>query len=350
MKKILGILLILLIIGAVIFGWLFKMVFISQNGDSELKTFVIEQGQGVNQISINLKEQDLIDNNFVFETYVWLRKSEEKIIAGEHKLSGHMSVHQLLNNLMSGNTITNERNITIIEGWNLRDIGFYLENQGIAQAEELWELVGFPAVNYNLQTDLTKPQDFSAEFILLKNKPDNISYEGYLFPDTYRVFQDASVEEIVLKMFANFENKITQDMLNEINQQGKTLFDVITLASIVEKEGDTFENKKKVAGVYYNRLEIGMALQADPTVNYVTGKSTDRPSLNDIETDNFYNTYQYPGLPPGPICNPGLDSIKAVIYPDVHDHFFFINTPDGEMIFANTFEQHIQNRQRYLED
>jgi UPF0755 protein len=120
------------------------------------------------------------------------------------------------------------------------------------------------------------------------------------------------------------------------------------LASIIEKEAKTLEDKKRVAGVYYNRLDIGMALQADPTVNYITEKKTDRPSQEDIETDSLYNTYKYPGLPLGPICNPGLDSILAAIYPEKNGYFYFLNTPDGQMIFSKTLAEHKKNRAKYF--
>lgn len=347
MKKFFWLVIILIII-FIIAGWLFKVVFVSQGGSGEIKTFIIEPGQGVNTISNKLKDNNLLDSSFVFEALLWLKKSESKIQAGEYELQDTFSINNLINALITGKAVINERNIKILEGWNLRDIGFYLENEGIVKAEELWDLVGYPAIDHDLAADLNRPKDYSADYEFLKEKPKNLSYEGYLFPDTYRIFKDATVEDIVIKMFNNFDKKITSQMLGEIDNQGKTLYEILILASIIEKEGDTIENKKKVAGVYYNRLKLGMALQADPTVNYVTGKSTDRPSLDDIESDNLYNTYKYPGLPPGPITNPGLDSIMAVIYPDQNNYYYFINTPDGEMIFAETFEQHKRNRQIYF--
>ncbi len=349
MKKFIIILIILIVI-VVFAGYLFKIVFISQEGSGETKNFMVEEGQGVNEISQNLKKQGLLDSEFIFETCLWLRKAEDRILAGEHKIKDTWSIRQLINALTSGYAIENEMEITIIEGWNLRDIADYLDNQGIVQPQQFFELVGYPAIDYDRNPDLKRPKDFSPDYEFLTEKPKNLSLEGYLFPDTYRIFKDASIEDIVRKMLDNFDKKITSKMLGEIDNQGKTLYEILTLASIIEKEGDTAENKKKVAGVYYNRLNIGMALQADPTVNYITGKSTDRPSLDDIESDNPYNTYQYPGLPPGPICNPGLDSIMAAIYPDENDYYYFINTPDGEMIFAENFEQHKANRAKYFEN
>jgi len=348
MRKFLILVLILFIILAVLGGWLLKIIFVSQKGEGIVKNFIVAQGAGASEISQELKNQELVDNSFIFKTLIWLKKSENKIKAGEHKIQDNWSLNKLINVLISGSSIENEMNITIIEGWDLRDIGYYLEDQGIAKAEEFWDIVGYPAIDYNRNLDLSRPIDFSQDYEFLKNKPKNISLEGYLFPDTYRIFKNSNVEFIVKKMLDNFNNKISDEMLREINVQGKTLHEILTLASIIEKEARQPEDKKRVAGVYYNRLKINMALQADPTANYVTGKKTDRPSLDDIGSDNPYNTYKYPGLPSGPICNPGLDSIRAAIYPEKNDYYYFINTPAGDMIFAKNFEEHKQNRLRYF--
>ncbi|MFA5188067.1 MAG: endolytic transglycosylase MltG [Patescibacteria group bacterium] len=349
MKKFL---LIILIISLVIsLGWIFKIVFISQAGNGEIKNFNISQGEGVHQISRDLKTAGLIDNSFIFETYLWAIKGGNKILAGEHTINASWSIRHLVNALISGSDLENERVITILEGWNLRDIANYFVKIGvITESDELYGLVGYPGVDYTNNYTLPNPTDFSADYEFLAEKPKNLSIEGYLFPDTYRVFKNAKLEDIIKKMLDNFDHKITSAMAGQIESQGKKLYDILTLASIIEKEAKTLEDKKRVAGVYYNRLEIGMALQADPTVNYITEKQTDRPSSEDLQTDNLYNTYKYPGLPPGPICNPGLDSIMAAIYPEKNDYYYFINTPDGKMIFAKTFAEHKLNREKYFND
>jgi UPF0755 protein len=334
---------IILIIAVVIAGWIFKIVFISQGGAGATKSFTIESGQGVHAISRNLKQAGLIDNSFIFETYVWLKKSGTKIQAGDHQLQANWSLRQLTNVLTSGNSLSNEIVIKIIEGWDLYDLADYLAKNNFVSKDDFYKLVGNPG-----QHDNQNLPDWSKDFAFLQEKPDGVSLEGYLFPDTYRVFKDASAEDIIKKTLSNFGNKVDDKLMAEIKNQGKTLYDVLTLASIVEKEAQTAADKKTVAGVYTNRLKIGMALQADPTVNYITGKQTDRPSLDDLKVDSLYNTYKYPGLPPGPICNPGLDSILAAIYPEKNSYFYFINTPEGNMVFAKTFEEHTANRAKYF--
>jgi len=347
MKKLI---ILLIILAVLVTGlWIFKITFFCQNGQGLIKNFEIKEGEGVHQISRNLKKQGLLDNVFIFETYLWLNKSGSKILAGEHKINDHWSIRQLVNALISGNALENEIEIKILEGWNLRDIANYLVKIGVSQeSDELYGLVGYPGVDYTNNYTLPKPKDFSADYEFLKEKPKNLSLEGYLFPDTYRVYKTATIEDIVRKMLDNFDHKIDSKLLGEIDNQNKKLYDVLTLASIIEKEAKTLEDKKRVAGVYYNRLDIGMALQADPTVNYITEKQTDRPSQEDIKTDSLYNTYKYPGLPPGPICNPGLDSILAAIYPEKNGYFYFLNTPDGQMIFSKTLAEHKKNRAKYF--
>ncbi|MCX6744179.1 MAG: endolytic transglycosylase MltG [Candidatus Parcubacteria bacterium] len=345
MNKIFAIVIVIVIVIVLTAGWVFKIVFIAQSGTGISKAFVIKTGSGVNQISRDLKKEGLIDSSSVFETYVWLKKAEGKILAGEHEIKDTWSLRQLTNALTSGNTLDNELNIKIIEGWDLYDLAEYFEKIGLAKKETFYALSGQPGKHDN-----TEMPAWVKDYEFLKEKPEGVSLEGYLFPDTYRVFKNSNLKDIITKMLDNFDKKVNSKILGDIIGQNKKLYDILTLASIVEKEAQTPEDKKKVAGVYYNRLKIGMALQADPTVNYITGKQTDRPSLDDLKVENLYNTYKYPGLPPGPICNPGMDSILATVYPDNNDYFYFINTPEGKLVFARTLEEHAANRAKYFKD
>ena len=295
----------------------------------------------------DLKKQGLIDSSYVFETYLWLIKGGNKILAGEHKINDTWSVRRLVNALISGSDLENERIITILEGWNLRDIAGYFLKEGIIKDEkEFYDLAGYPGINCKINPNYSCAKDFSSGYDWLKDKSKNLSLEGYLFPDTYRVYKNSSVEDIIKKMLDNYGQKVVPKM-NQVNENLKPN-DILTLASIIEKEANNSLDKRRVAGVYYNRLDLGMALQADPTVNYVTDKITDRPSYDDLATDSLYNTYKYPGVPPGPICNPGLDSILAALYPEKNNYYYFLNTPDGQLIFAKTMAEHQQNRAKYF--
>ena len=309
-------------------------------------TFLIERGQNLFEIASNLEKEKIIKSKFFFNFYVFLRMSQNKLQAGEYFLNSSMSIRSIVDKIISGDTA--KTIITIPEGWNLRDIGWYFENKGMFQAEELFELVGFPLINYSINIDLPKPKDFSSDHDFLKDKPRNISLEGYLFPDTYEIVLGAELEEIVRKMLANFNKKLTEELKKEIQKQGKSIFEIITMASLIEKEVKTLEDKKIVSGVLWKRLSAGIGLQVDATITYITGKKSVRISKQETEIDSLYNTYKYRGLPLGPISNPGLESIEAAIYPENSDYWYYLSTLEGETIFSETLEKHNIAKAKYL--
>ena len=238
--------------------------------------------------------------------------------------------------------------MTIIEGWNLRNIGLYLENKEMFMTEELFELVGFPLIDYSKATDLLKPKDFSEEFDFLEDKPKNLGLEGYLFPDTYEIFFEEGIEDIVRRMLDNFDRKLTLELKEEIASQKKSIFEIVTMASLIEKEVRTIEDKKIVSGILWKRLKSRMPLQVDATISYITGRKTTEITKEELKINSPYNTYKYKGLPLGPICNPGLESIKAAIYPKQSEYWFYLSTPEGETIFSKTLREHNEAITKYL--
>lgn len=248
-----------------------------------------------------------------------------------------------------------EIKLTILEGWNVRDIDDYLTKQGLIKPgeflkqEKTFNSTNFPALNY---------------------KPKSADLEGFLFPDTYRIYKPGPEAEVLIKntdpsvqliekMLGNFSQKFNEGMIKQAQNKNMTVFDVLTLASIVEKEtghnvltgGEQQkldQERKIIAGIFYNRLAINMALESDATVNYVTGKGDSRPLLADTKINSPYNTYQNRGLPPGPICSPSLSSIMAVLYPEKSDYFYFLNDKQGRTYYAKTYEEHLKNKQKYL--
>jgi len=310
------------------------------------KIFPIEKGQSFLEISEDLEKEGLIQNRIPCIIYLFLTGRYKKLQAGEYSLSSSMTVPEIVEIVVSGN-VTKEK-ITIIEGWSLRDIGCYLENRGMFQAEELFELVGFPLADYSKTTDLPKPKDFSQEFDFLKDRPKNLGLEGYLFPDTYEIKDEESLEDIIKKMLNNFNQKLTNDLREEIKRQNKSIFEVIIMASMIEKEVRTLEDKKLVSGILWKRLENNMQLQVDATITYITGKKTVKITLDDLKIDSPYNTYKYRGLPAGPVCNPGLESIQASLYPKESEYWFYLSTPEGETIFSKTLEEHRVAKDKYL--
>lgn len=337
------------IVSVVIIGDSFGQIYLSnplKNTPSE--EFIIETGEGVNQISQHLKDQEIIKSMFVFETYVWWRGLGSKFLAGNFELQKGMSYRKIVR-ILTDKPKQDEYDITFIEGWDIRDIGEYLDSKDIVSEENFYNVVGIPATDYrSVLSILNRPSDFSNEYDFLEDKPTYVGLEGYIFPDTYRIFSDATPEDIVRKALNNFSNKLTPDLRTEISRQGKSIFEVITLASILEQEVRNEKDKKIVADIFYKRLEAGMALQADSTVNYVTQSGRDQATYKDLEINSYFNTYKYRGLPLGPICNPGIASIKAAIYPTPNDYWFFLTTSDGQVIYSKTFEEHKENRNKYL--
>lgn len=281
---------------------------------------------------------------------VLIATSQQPIRAGRYTISPHLSPWSLAR-LVTTTQTRPERAIRIIEGWNLRDMGSYLEREGVAQAEELHELVGFPAMDYRTADPaIPRPKNFTVDFVFLRDsgRPDFIGLEGYLFPDTYRVYADASAEDIVRKMLENFDRKLTAELRAEVAAGKRSLHQIITMASLIEAEIANHEDRPTAAGILWKRRDRGMLLQVDATVNYVTGKHDPRVSRDDTGVDSSYNTYKYPGLPRGPIGNPGMSAILAALRPKESPYWYFLTTKDGKTVFSRTLEEHNANVARYL--
>jgi len=341
-----------------IWHWAWQEIYLPKSSQSsQEKLFSFKKGENLFQLAENLRKGDLIKNKIFFEIYVISKGKIRNLQAGEYLLSPSLTIPEITEKFVSGDTI--KEKITIVEGWNLRDTGFYFENKGMFQAEELWELVGFPAIDYSKTTDLPEPKDFSQEYDFLKDKPKNAGLEGYLFPDTYffnnntfsTTVENASskkLEMIVRKMLDNFGKKLTPDLRKEIKGQKKTIFEIITMASLLEKEVRTIEDKKLVSGILWKRLKNKMPLQVDATIIYITGRKTTDILISELQIDSPYNTYKYQGLPLGPISNPGLDSISAAVYSEISDYWFYLSTPEGKTIFSKTLAEHNIAKAKYL--
>jgi UPF0755 protein len=187
-------------------------------------------------------------------------------------------------------------------------------------------------------------------FSFAEDIPDPPSFEGFLFPDTYYLDPEATAIDVTHEMLANFDQQVTAELRAGFARQGLSLFEGITLASIVEREAVVGDEKPTIASVFLNRLASSMTLDADPTVQYALGQHEGgwwkAPlSFNDLEIDSHYNTYRYAGLPPGPIANPGLESLEAVAFPDQTNFLYFRALCDGSgrHAFARTFEEHLAN-------
>jgi UPF0755 protein len=341
MKKLFSLAIIIAIAAGV---WFFLT---PPGDDSSEKVFIISKGEGVKEISQHLEEQGFVKNKFIFETYVWLKKIQVNFQAGEHTLKKNMRLWEVADVLVRTSG-PEERDIKILEGWNNREIGKYLEKENILGEEFfLKELDNFEAT--------------AGDYGFLKDRPEEATLEGYLFPDTYRIYTKLPpelrsgadektdlVRHILKKILNNFDNKLTPELREEIAKQKKTIFEIITMASIVEKEARG-EDMALISDIFWRRIDERIALQSDATVNYATGKYETQPSLDDLEIDSPYNTYKYRGLPKGPIGNSGLEAIRAAIYPKANDYWYFLHTKDGQTIYSKNFSEHKANKAKYLQ-
>lgn len=308
---------IAVILGGFYFVSLIKPVDINNTTEQQ---FIIPKGQSITKISERLQEDKLIRSSLAFKFIVKQEKLENKIQAGSFKLSSSMNTSEIANALTTG---TEDAWVTIQEGWRKEEIAESMTRQGFEFFDE-------------------------EEFLALAAND-----EGRLFPDTYLVPQQITAQQYYSLLTNTFDKKIS-DLEDDIAKSGKSLDEIITMASVVEREGKGYENLRYVAGILWNRIEIGMALQVDATLQYAKGYSNiyktwwPEPTAQDKEVDSLYNTYVHPGLPPGPISNPGLDAIRATITPITSDYLYYIHDKSGVGHYAKTYEGHLDNINNYL--
>lgn len=256
-----------------------------------------------------------------------------------------------------------EVKITIIPGWNLRQVEDYFIKQGLAKEQFLDNIMVKPAVNISLTKSLpanilTDP--YNPPLKVLKDKPWSVSYEGYLSPDTYRIFADASVTSTLMKLIKERDSQFTEKMYKDTDDFWRRVYnnktetplnvhELLTMASIIEKEVRDDSDRAKVADILWRRYLRNWALQVDSSVHYAVDKTGDVfTTSKDRENDSLWNTYKYPGLPPGPICNPGLASITAALYPEANDYWYFMTDNDGKVHYAKTLDEQNFNVNKYL--
>jgi len=315
--------------------------------------FVVESGATAREIGQNLAAAELINDARLFEAYVRVSGLATKLEAGTFILSPSMTMTEIVALLQEAEAASIA--VTIPEGWRLEQIGDYLEAAAIfADATEMAVYRGQTVAGTLTELD-------SNAFPFLQSRPPGTSLEGYLFPDTYELPAEAArADDLLRRQLEVFALRVVP-LYEQAQQDGSTtltLHDVLTIASIVEREAVIPAERPAIAAVYLNRVANSMRLEADPTVQYAmgfqpaTGQWWKTPVFLEeySSVDSPYNTYLYPGLPPGPIANPGLGSIEAVLNPDVHDYLYFVALPDGTgaHVFATTFEEHSENVRNYL--
>ncbi|MCR4329978.1 MAG: endolytic transglycosylase MltG [Candidatus Roizmanbacteria bacterium] len=285
----------------------------------ENMVFVVRQGETVAQIARNLENANFIRNRIVFYLTVKRLGIEKSIQAGTFRLSPSMNAKEVATELTHG---TEDTWVTIIEGLRKEEVAAIVVDK-----------IGISAP------------------VFVSEAP-----EGYLFPDTYLMPKDATAKQIIEIMKKTFDTKVTDDIRKAASQRGLTLDELVTFASLLEREARSYEEKRMIAGILFNRLNEGKPLQVDATVQYALGYDDKSKtwwkrnlSYDDLKIDSPYNTYVNVGLPPSPIANPGVDSLLAVAYPKESNYQFYITGDDGVMRYSTTYEEHLDKVDKHIQ-
>ena len=236
-----------------------------------------------------------------------------------------------------------EITLTILPGWNLRDVADYFVKKGVASSTaDVYLVTGLPAVPFKLPIQEVRPEDSVNTFA-------HYNYEGYLAPETIRFFKGATVEEVVNRFFEQQLMELTEEMRTEVIRREITWHELLTIASLIEREARGEIDRRMVSDILWRRLQMGWAFQVDSSVHYIAGRSGDVfTTAKERDSLSLWNTYKYPGLPPGPISMPSQQSIMAALYPEKNSYWYFLTDHDGKMHYAPTLDEHNVNRARYL--
>lgn len=308
------------------------------------KMIIIKEGATTADIAQQLKDEEIIKFPKLFIYFTKLRKADSMYIPGEHFIRPNMAYETIIQNLTT-DEVQNKETVTITfkEGINIYEAADLLEKNGVCKADDF--IFNFNSGGFGFKFEEKLPLDYSLKLNRM---------EGYVFPDTYYFYKDMDAVQVCQKIYYNFDSKMTADRYKKIEASGLSLDEIITLASIVQKEAASSETMKTVALVFWNRLhdkDKFPKLESDPTSNY--SKYVVKPHLEVYNKTMIeaYDTYLSAGLPPGAICNPGIEAIDAVLEPDNNpehkDYLYFIaNIYTGETVFSKTYEEHLENDER----
>jgi len=304
----------------------------------EAVRITIEPGMRTSNIADTLEQQGLIKNSFLFKSYLKLKSEGSRFQAGTYDLNPGANYDEIIAKLNSGDVVKAEMiRFTIPEGYTIKQMAEALSEQGFVNEETFLKLAKSPA---------------GIDSLLLGDIPDSAEMkfrlEGYLFPETYELKKGSSELEIITRMFTETDHRLHKipDFEQKLKKSELNLNEIMTVASLVEREVVVDSERSLVAGVIYNRLAKNMKLEIDATVQYLLDKPKERLMNSDLrKVDSPYNTYLYEGLPPGPIAAPSLKSIEAAFAPEASEYLFYVTKKDGsgEHLFAKTYKEHLKN-------
>lgn len=321
-RKFAAVLVGLVIVGATVAVHWYRGATEPVSESGQMVLVEIERGSGASAIARQLEERGLIRSAAAFEILLSLSGQAGSLRAGHYELSPTMDAAKVAQTLASGEVAV--RRVTIPEGLRLGEIAERLAQAGLVSEEEFLEA----AVPSNLagQAQVELPED---------------SLEGYLFPETYDFEVGTSATDTAARMLRELDDQFAKPHEQQIAASTLSLHEIITLASLVEREAKTPEERELIAGVLTNRLDRGMLLQCDATVQYALGEHKARLTYDDLKMESSYNTYLHKGLPPGPIAAPGLASLTAALSPAQTDFLYYVAKPDGGHVFSKTYDEHL---------
>ena len=308
---------LLLLVALFVLGYVAAFLWTPYHGRSSVVEIEIRRGDAFAAVARGLGEKGVVSHPRLLVFWARLRGLDTKVHRGLYRFEGAVSPQSVLDGLVRGRTVFYK--VTIPEGFTVGQIGGLLERTGLVTPARFAAAVSDPAVLSPLGVD---------------------RMEGYLFPTTYHFRAFATEEEIVGTMFAEFKDTVTPDMVARARELGLTRHEMVTLASIIEKEGGPGDDMPLVSAVFHNRLKRGMRLQSDPTVIYGLENFNGDLTREDLGSPGPYNTYKIRGLPPGPITNPGLAAMKAALFPAEVDYLYFVSKNDGSHHFSESLREH----------
>jgi UPF0755 protein len=322
-----GLFILMLIVAVGIVGYHFYNSNLSAVAkDGKEQELVIAKGSGIVAISKQLKQAGLIRNANVFALYCELNNMAGKMKAGKYLLSSSMTVEEMTSKLASGKAELNTVRFTIPEGFELRQIADRLASEGLVDKDKFYEEINKADFDYAFVKDIPQREN---------------KLEGYLFPDTYEIYKNATAHDIIDKMLGRFNQVLTQQYQEQAKKLNMSVDDIIKLASVVEREAKVEKDRPLVSAVFHNRLKKNIKLQSCATVQYLLQEQKEVLTYKDLQIESPYNTYKYAGLPKGPIASPGAKSIQAALYPADVDYLYFVANKDGSHIFTRTYQEHL---------
>lgn len=301
--------------------------------DNAMQQFYVSENTKLADLAKDLDKQGIINYGTVFKAYLAVKgDSADDVLAGEYQLNPSMDYGQIIDKLTNSSS-SDTLQITIPEGYSVAQVRQLLLDNHVCTADALDKVLNqYP---------------FKHDFLQDEKPVEEGWLEGYLFPDTYEIYKgNGSVVDTVNKMLNNFASRYDSEITDGANELGRSMHDIVTVASLVEREAQRDDERARIAGVIYNRLNNSSEfpyLQVDASVLYGLGRTSGKLTDEDLKSDSPYNLYTAEGLPPGPICNPGYASLYAASHPESHDYYYYVAMPDGSHLFASSYEEHQRN-------